>query len=141
MVVLGSAWRHEPIGRHHRRGGAQRRKRPSSSPSRPVCVGEGREITAAPRAVPHSLRRYAAFVTCSLVVATHDRVALWFVTSGAAVTDPVAALSWIVTPAKRDAQGGSHMGNHVLEPATQEFADAAAIPPYLYELEPDQARK
>lgn len=33
------------------------------------------------------------------------------------------------------------MGNHVLEPATQEFADAAAIPPYLYELEPDQARK
>jgi acetyl esterase/lipase len=33
------------------------------------------------------------------------------------------------------------MSNHVLEPAAQEFADATAQPPYLYELEPDRARK
>jgi acetyl esterase len=33
------------------------------------------------------------------------------------------------------------MSSHVLEPAAQEFADATAQPPYLYELEPDRARK
>lgn len=33
------------------------------------------------------------------------------------------------------------MNSHVLEPAAQEFADATAQPPFLYELGPDRARK
>lgn len=33
------------------------------------------------------------------------------------------------------------MGEHVLEPAAQEFADATATPPFLYELGPEGARK
>ena len=33
------------------------------------------------------------------------------------------------------------MGNHVLEPEGQAFADATARPPYLYELGPEAARK
>jgi len=33
------------------------------------------------------------------------------------------------------------MSDHVLEPAAQEFADATATPPFLYELGPDGARK
>ncbi|GAA2269029.1 esterase [Streptomyces ruber] len=33
------------------------------------------------------------------------------------------------------------MGEHVLEPAAQEFADATATPPFLYELGPGGARK
>jgi len=33
------------------------------------------------------------------------------------------------------------MGKHFLEPAAQEFADATAKPPFLYELGPDGARK
>ena len=33
------------------------------------------------------------------------------------------------------------MSNYILEPAAQEFADATAQPPFLYELEPERARK
>src|SRR5689334_25161967 len=33
------------------------------------------------------------------------------------------------------------MTNHVLEPAAQQFADATAKPPFLYELGPEGARK
>jgi len=33
------------------------------------------------------------------------------------------------------------MSQHLLEPAAQEFADATAQPPFLYELGPDGARK
>jgi len=33
------------------------------------------------------------------------------------------------------------MSNYILEPAAQEFADATARPPFLYELEPERARK
>ncbi len=33
------------------------------------------------------------------------------------------------------------MSRHVLEPAAQQFADATAQPPFLYELGPDAARK
>ena len=33
------------------------------------------------------------------------------------------------------------MSDHVLEPAAQEFADATATPPFLYELGPEGARK
>lgn len=33
------------------------------------------------------------------------------------------------------------MSNHVLEPAAQQFADATANPPFLYELGPEAARK
>jgi len=33
------------------------------------------------------------------------------------------------------------MSNYILEPAAQEFADATAHPPFVYELEPERARK
>ena len=33
------------------------------------------------------------------------------------------------------------MSNYILEPPAQEFADATTQPPFLYELEPERARK
>jgi acetyl esterase/lipase len=38
-------------------------------------------------------------------------------------------------------EGALIMGKHVLEPAAQEIADATSKPPFLYQLEPDAARK
>ena len=48
-----------------------------------------------------------------------------------------AALSGLITTPER----AHHISNDILEAAAQEFADATAQPPFLYELEPERARK